>query len=78
MAEYDLPAMIDYVLNVTNENQLAYVGHSQGTTAAFALLSEKPEYNKKMKLFIALAPVASGTYISSAVRFLAPFAKDLQ
>ncbi|GFT26274.1 hypothetical protein NPIL_624391, partial [Nephila pilipes] len=31
-----------------------------------------------MKLFIALAPVASGTYISSAVRFLAPFAKDLQ
>jgi hypothetical protein len=29
-----------------------------GTTAAFVLLSEKPEYNQKIKLFVALAPVA--------------------
>ncbi|GFQ89754.1 gastric triacylglycerol lipase [Trichonephila clavata] len=78
MGAYDLPAMIDYVLNVTHQDQLAYIGHSQGTTAAFALLSESPEYNKKLKVFIALAPVASGTYITNVLRYLAPISKDLE
>ncbi|GFY67884.1 hypothetical protein TNIN_366361 [Trichonephila inaurata madagascariensis] len=77
MGAYDLPAMIDHVLNVTNQDQLAYIGHSQGTTAAFALLSENPEYNKKVKVFIALAPVASGIHITNVVSYLAPFSRDL-
>jgi len=41
-----------------SENDLIYVGHSMGTTALFVMLSEMPEYNEKIKLFIALAPVA--------------------
>lgn len=40
------------------DNDLIYVGHSMGTTSCLVLLSEKPEYNEKIKLFIALAPVA--------------------
>ncbi|GFT46195.1 gastric triacylglycerol lipase [Nephila pilipes] len=48
MAKYDLPAMIDLALNISGQTQLYYIGHSQGTTAAFALLSESPEYNKKV------------------------------
>ncbi|GFX98849.1 hypothetical protein TNCV_1504251 [Trichonephila clavipes] len=77
MGAYDLPAMIDHVLNVTHQDRLAYIGHSQGTTAAFALLSENPEYNKKVKVFIALAPVASGIHITNVVSYLAPFSRDL-
>lgn len=50
MAEYDLPAMIDYVLNTTGQKQLSYIGHSQGTTTAFALLSQNPEYNAKVSI----------------------------
>lgn len=41
-----------------SENDLIYVGHSMGTTSLFVMLSEMPEYNEKIKLFIALAPVA--------------------
>lgn len=49
-----------------------------GTTMNFILLSEKPEYNEKIKLFIALAPVAFMTHIKSPIRFLAPFSKDIE
>ncbi|XP_054709826.1 gastric triacylglycerol lipase-like [Uloborus diversus] len=77
MGEYDLPAMIDYALNFTGQTQLFYVGHSQGTTSAFAMLSQKPEYNKKIKLFVGLAPVATVGYMTSAIRYLAPFTSDL-
>ncbi|GFY47479.1 gastric triacylglycerol lipase [Trichonephila inaurata madagascariensis] len=77
MAKYDLPAMIDLALNVTGQKELYYIGHSQGTTAAFALLSERPEYNTKIKLYIALAPVTTVGYITSGIRHLAPYVADV-
>ncbi|KFM74947.1 Gastric triacylglycerol lipase, partial [Stegodyphus mimosarum] len=77
IAERDLPAMIDYILNSTGQKDLFYVGHSQGTTVAFALLSEKPEYNEKIRLFVALAPVATVGYITSAISYLAPFTSEV-
>ncbi|XP_031767944.2 lipase 1-like [Galleria mellonella] len=55
---YDLPAMIDYSLNMTNRRSLYYIGHSQGTTTFFVMGSERPEYNEKVILMIALAPSA--------------------
>ncbi|XP_015920104.1 gastric triacylglycerol lipase [Parasteatoda tepidariorum] len=77
MAEYDLPAMIDFALNVSGQNELYLIGHSQGTTTSFALLSSKPEYNKKVKLFIGLAPVTTVGYITTAIRYIAPLTKEL-
>lgn len=32
MADYDLPAMIDYILLHTKQKKLAFIGHSSGTT----------------------------------------------
>jgi len=57
MAHYDLPAMINYVLQVTGQEQLFYVGHSQGTLMAFTGFSDNPALGKKIKAFFALAPV---------------------
>lgn len=78
MATYDLPAMIDFVLAKSGQKKLYYIGHSQGTLIAFALLSEKVEYNNKIKLFMGLGPVATVGYINSPIRFLVPFASDLE
>ncbi|GBM04471.1 Lysosomal acid lipase/cholesteryl ester hydrolase [Araneus ventricosus] len=71
MGYYDVPAMIDYVLNETCEKQLSYIGHSQGTAACFVMLSERPEYNQKIKIFIALAPISTVGYMTNPIHFIA-------
>lgn len=58
LATYDLPAMIDYIIKTTKQDKIHYIGHSQGTTVFFVLLSEKPEFNSKIKSGTMLAPVA--------------------
>ena len=49
MAKYDLPANIDFVLDMTKFRSLSYVGHSQGTTQAFAAFSLYPELQVKVR-----------------------------
>lgn len=73
MIGYDLPAVIDYILEETNNTSIDYVGHSQGTLIMFGLLSSKPEYQNKINKFIALAPVASVKNMKSPVRYLSKF-----
>lgn len=45
---YDLPAMIDYTLELSGSDKCFYVGHSQATTQALVFLSLRPEYNEKV------------------------------
>ncbi|TDG48666.1 hypothetical protein AWZ03_004995 [Drosophila navojoa] len=54
---YDLPALIDAVLAKTGYQKLSYFGHSQGTTSFFVMASTRPEYNAKIHVMSALAPV---------------------
>ncbi|XP_009701255.1 PREDICTED: lipase member M-like [Cariama cristata] len=56
MAMYDLPAMIDFVLQKTGQKQVYYIGHSQGGTIAFIAFSSMPVLAQKIKMFFALAP----------------------
>ncbi|KDQ14149.1 hypothetical protein BOTBODRAFT_32935 [Botryobasidium botryosum FD-172 SS1] len=58
LAMYDFPALVDYVCQTTGHEKIAYIGHSQGTSAAFLSLSKgmNPELGKKLSCFIALAP----------------------
>uniref|UniRef100_A0A673CFT6 Lipase n=2 Tax=Sphaeramia orbicularis TaxID=375764 RepID=A0A673CFT6_9TELE len=65
MALKDLPAVIDHILKTTEQEQIFYIGHSQGTTIAFMAFSTLPELASKIKLFIGLAPVATVAFTSS-------------
>lgn len=58
-SEYDIPADIDYILDVTGFPKLTYMGHSQGTLIMFALLSEQPEWADKLTTFVAVGPVGT-------------------
>ena len=53
----DLPAVIHYILRETGEQQLYYIGHSQGTALAFAAFSADQKLASKIKHVYALAPV---------------------
>ena len=53
----DLPAVIEYMRTTTSRHQIGYIGHSQGTTIMFMLLSRIQKYNEIIYPFIALAPV---------------------
>ena len=55
-ATIDYPASIDYILNVTQQKDLYYIGYSMGTSHYFMLLSEKPQYNEKIKAGIMIGP----------------------
>lgn len=76
----DLPAIIDYVLATnTAFKKLHYIGHSQGTTSFFVMASRRPEYNEKVLLMNALAPVAFMENLSSRFsRVLSRFQPLLQ
>jgi lysosomal acid lipase/cholesteryl ester hydrolase len=65
MSEYDLTAMIDYVLDKTGQSNLFYVGHSQGTLIKF--INSNPIYLNKIKLFIALGPVATVAHMNATI-----------
>ncbi|XP_023312544.1 lipase 1-like, partial [Anoplophora glabripennis] len=64
VAYYDLPAIIDYILNITNHSNLYFLGHSIGSTVGMILCTLRPEYNSKIKLHLSLAPLV---YVTHAI-----------
>ncbi|KAK8763163.1 hypothetical protein V5799_034230 [Amblyomma americanum] len=75
--KYDLPAQIDYVLKMTGREDLIYTGISQGTLMFFTMVSEKPQYNDKVKAFIGLAPFNKLSHMNvDVLAMLAPVAES--
>jgi len=56
MGVRDVPAVIDRILLETQQTQTYYVGYSMGTTQYMILLSERPDYNAKIKAGFLIAP----------------------
>lgn len=63
--------MIEYVVTVTGQDKLFYVGHSQGTIMGFAGFTFNPEVAKHIRVFFALAPVTTVKYIKGLFRVIA-------
>lgn len=49
-----------------------------GSTVFFVMCSTRPEYNEKIHHMLALAPVAFISHTTSPIRYLAPYAKNLE
>ncbi|KAF5279947.1 hypothetical protein FQR65_LT15129 [Abscondita terminalis] len=70
MGVYDATATVDYILAQTSKSNLYFVGYSQGTTVFYVMCSERPEYNRKIKLHISLAPTAYMNHITSPIMLM--------
>lgn len=66
-AFHDIPDSIEYILSVTSQPSLSYIGFSQGTAQAFATLSIHPTLNPKVDVFIALAPAMAPAGLSNGI-----------
>ena len=77
MGQYDLPASLDYVLRVTQQPTLIYVGHSLGCGIFFIAMNEHPHLNARVEVMVALAPASS---LANLKRFrpLVPFFNPFQ
>lgn len=74
MGYYDIPAVIEYILNETEETEIYYIGHSMGSTMFLVMASTRPEYNDKVKFMIALGPVGMLQKFSTVTQnVLVPF-----
>ncbi|KFO71007.1 Lysosomal acid lipase/cholesteryl ester hydrolase, partial [Cuculus canorus] len=71
MGKYDIPAELYFIMNKTRQEDVYYVGHSEGTTAGFIAFSTYPELAKRVKMFSALSPVVTGSYATSPLVKLA-------
>ena len=63
----DVPDSIEYILDVTGQPSLSYIGFSQGTAQAFAALSIHPTLNRKCDVFVALAPAMAPSGLSNRI-----------
>ena len=48
MAEYDVPASLDKIIELTGQDKIHLIGQSMGTTVLFAFLSENHLYDDKV------------------------------
>lgn len=73
---FDYPAVYNYVIELTGNEKVYVVGHSQGTSAMMAALSERLEVNDLVHAVSLLAPVgylnSSGPIYQFAGQFLLP------
>ena len=77
----DYKANIEYILSHTKTSKIPIIGHSQGTTSAYAGMSSDPEwFHSRVSLFIALASVTRLDHMTSKLLSFfcsTPFALNL-
>ncbi|XP_058155489.1 lipase member N [Dasypus novemcinctus] len=62
MAKYDLPGIVDFIVNKTGQEKLYFIGHSLGTIIGFVAFSTMPELAQRIKMNFALGPLFSFKY----------------
>eukprot|EP01105_Mastigella_eilhardi_P006422 TRINITY_DN17_c0_g2_i1.p1 TRINITY_DN17_c0_g2~~TRINITY_DN17_c0_g2_i1.p1 ORF type:complete len:480 (-),score=122.19 TRINITY_DN17_c0_g2_i1:61-1500(-) len=76
MALFDLPAILDFVCNITGFDKIPMVGHSQGTSQVLAGLASSPHLASRLTAAALLAPVANVSNTKSPAEIIATLHMD--
>lgn len=68
IGSYDIPACINYVLKISGQQKLVYIGHSMGTAVFWVAMITHPELNEKIDVMMALAPAASTAHVKGIIK----------
>ncbi|XP_042316412.1 lipase member M-like [Sceloporus undulatus] len=77
MGYYDIPAIIDFILKKTAQEQLYFIGHSEGSTVGLIAFSTYPKLTERIKVFFALAPVTTVTFARTPFTKLAKLSEKM-
>lgn len=78
MAEYDLPAVLDFIQQTTGQERISFVGFSQGSTVALAALASQPELAQRLKAVALMGPVSYLQHLESQpLKMLASLNSDM-
>lgn len=64
-AMYDIPASINYILNIKNDKSLIYIGFSQGCSQILSSISINNDLNDKIEKLILIAPATTPKKLSN-------------
>ncbi|XP_046645920.1 lipase lipl-1-like [Daphnia pulicaria] len=78
LGQYDLPNSIDYVLKVTGQQKVSYVGYSLGCAIFYVGANLRPELNDKIEVMIGLAPTSTVQVLDNAFKLVAPLSNPLK
>ncbi|CAG7721685.1 unnamed protein product, partial [Allacma fusca] len=67
IARYDVPAVIDHVLNTTNSPALDYVAYSLVGLVVIMTLASRPDYNDKIRKMAVMGSACYSTSDSSTL-----------
>jgi len=70
--------MLDHALSVSHQEELFYVGHSQGTVMGFGGFTFNKTLAARVKAFFALAPVTIVKNIQGAFYVISQFYKEIE
>ena len=77
-AQYDLPAMLRHVMEVSGAEDYFYIGHSMGTLSYFTACNYNAWLCNKTRLMVGYGPHTSVPHLSSPLfRFLARFSGSI-
>ena len=78
LGQYDLPNSIDYILRVTGQEKVSYVGYSLGCAIFYVAANLRPELNDKIEVMIGLAPTSTVQVLDNAFKLVAPLSNLLK
>ena len=70
--------MLDCALQVSQQDQLHSVGHSQGTVMGFAGFTTNETLASKVEKFFVLAPVATTKHVRGLFYYISEYYKEIE